>query len=167
MAIAAAYHTGVGIADACKALGTFINAKRRLEIKGIANGITVYDDFAHHPEAILATLTALRNKVGGGVRILAVLEPRSNTMKMGVLKNDIAPALGSADEVFMLQPENIPWDMAEIAAQCIQPAHFSGNLDKLVDMIIAEAKPSDHILVMSNGHFGGIHQKILDKLKTS
>ena len=167
MAIAAAYHTGVGIADACKALGTFINAKRRLEIKGIANGITVYDDFAHHPEAILATLTALRDKVGGGVRILAVLEPRSNTMKMGVLKNDIAPALGSADEVFMLQPENIPWDMAEIAAQCIQPAHFSGNLDKLVDMIIAEAKPSDHILVMSNGHFGGIHQKILDKLKTS
>ena len=88
-------------------------------------------------------------------------------MKMGVLKNDIAPALGRADEVFMLQPENIPWDMAEIAAQCIQPAHFSGNLDKLVDMIIAEAKPSDHILVMSNGHFGGIHQKILDKLKTS
>ena len=167
MAIAAAYHTGVGIADACKALGTFINAKRRLEIKGIANGITVYDDFAHHPEAILATLTALRDKVGGGVRIVAVLEPRSNTMKMGVLKNDIAPALGSADEVFMLQPENIPWDMAEIAAQCIQPAHFSGNLDKLVDMIIAEAKPSDHILVMSNGHFGGIHQKILDKLKTS
>lgn len=167
MAIAAAYHTGVGIADACKALGTFINAKRRLEIKGIANGITVYDDFAHHPEAILATLTALRDKVGGGVRILAVLEPRSNTMKMGVLKNDIAPALGRADEVFMLQPENIPWDMAEIAAQCIQPAHFSGNLDKLVDMIIAEAKPSDHILIMSNGHFGGIHQKILDKLKTS
>ena len=82
MAIAAAYHAGVKIEDACQALGSFINAKRRLEVKGEVNGITVYDDFAHHPEAILATLTALRDKVGGGVRILAVLEPRSNTMKM-------------------------------------------------------------------------------------
>ena len=83
MAIAAAYHAGVKIEDACQALGSFINAKRRLEVKGEVNGITVYDDFAHHPEAILATLTALRDKVGGGVRILAVLEPRSNTMKNG------------------------------------------------------------------------------------
>ena len=165
MAIAAAYHTGVKIEDACHALGSFINAKRRLEVKGEVNGITVYDDFAHHPEAILATLTALRDKVGGGVRILAVLEPRSNTMKMGVHKDEIAPALGRADAVFMLQPDNIPWDVAEIAGQCVQPAHYTGNLDKLVDMIVAEAKPTDQILVMSNGSFGGIHQKILDRLK--
>ena len=108
MAIAAAHHAGVSIEDACKALGSFVNAKRRLEVKGEVNGITVYDDFAHHPEAILATLTALRDKVGGGVRILAVLEPRSNTMKMGVHKDEIAPALGRADEVFMLQPEQLP-----------------------------------------------------------
>ena len=87
--------------------------------EGEVNGITVYDDFAHHPEAILATLTALRDKVGGGVRILAVLEPRSNTMKMGVHKDEIAPALGRADAVFMLQPDNIPWDVAEIAGECI------------------------------------------------
>ena len=139
--------------------------KRRLEVKGEVNGITVYDDFAHHPEAILATLTALRDKVGGGVRILAVLEPRSNTMKMGVHKDEIAPALGRADVVFMLQPDNIPWDVAEIAGQCVQPAHYTGSVDKLVDMIVAEAKPTDHILVMSNGSFGGIHQKILDRLK--
>ena len=165
MAIAAAYHAGVKIEDACQALGSFINAKRRLEVKGEVNGITVYDDFAHHPEAILATLTALRDKIGGGVRILAVLEPRSNTMKMGVHKDEIAPALGRADAVFMLQPDNIPWDVAEIAGQCVQPAHYTGNVDKLVDMIVAEAKPTDHILVMSNGSFGGIHQKILDRLK--
>jgi len=165
MAIAAAYHTGVKIEDTCHALGSFINAKRRLEVKGEVNGITVYDDFAHHPEAILATLTALRDKVGGGVRILAVLEPRSNTMKMGVHKDEIAPALGRADAVFMLQPDNIPWDVAEIAGECVQPAHYTGNIDKLVDMIVAEAKPTDQILVMSNGSFGGIHQKILDRLK--
>ena len=165
MAIAAAHHAGVSIEDACKALGSFVNAKRRLEVKGEVNGITVYDDFAHHPEAILATLTALRDKVGGGVRILAVLEPRSNTMKMGVHKDEIAPALGRADEVFMLQPEQLPWEVADIANQCVQPAYWNANLDRLVDMIVAEAQPTDHILVMSNGSFGGIHQKILDKLK--
>ncbi len=165
MAIAAAHHTGVAIEDACKALGSFVNAKRRLEVKGEVNSITVYDDFAHHPEAILATLTALRDKVGGGVRILAVLEPRSNTMKMGVHKDEIAPALGRADSVFMLQPEQLPWEVADIANQCVQPAYWNANLDRLVDMIVAEAQPTDHILVMSNGSFGGIHQKILDKLK--
>ncbi|URL02638.1 UDP-N-acetylmuramate:L-alanyl-gamma-D-glutamyl-meso-diaminopimelate ligase [Avibacterium sp. 21-595] len=164
MAIAAAYHAGVSIENACSALASFINAKRRLELKGEVNGISVYDDFAHHPAEILATLTALRDKVGGGVRILAVLEPRSNTMKMGVHKDELAPALVRADHIFLLQPDNIPWDVVEIANQCVQPASWTGNLDKLVDMIVAEAKPSDHILVMSNGSFGGIHQKLLNKL---
>ncbi|MFZ7130102.1 UDP-N-acetylmuramate:L-alanyl-gamma-D-glutamyl-meso-diaminopimelate ligase [Avibacterium avium] len=164
MAIAAAYHAGVSIENACTALGSFINAKRRLELKGEVNGTSVYDDFAHHPAEILATLTALRDKVGGGVRILAVLEPRSNTMKMGVHKDELAPALARADHIFLLQPDNIPWDVVEIANQCVQPASWTANLDKLVDMIVAEAKPSDHILVMSNGSFGGIHQKLLDKL---
>lgn len=164
MAIAAAKHAGVSIEKACEALGSFVNAKRRLEVKGVVNGVTVYDDFAHHPAEILATLTALRDKVGGGVRILAVLEPRSNTMKMGVHKEEIAPALARADHVFLLQPDNIPWDVVEIANQCVQPANWSGNLDNLVNMIVAEAKPTDHILVMSNGSFGGIHQKLLDKL---
>ncbi|MFZ7135728.1 UDP-N-acetylmuramate:L-alanyl-gamma-D-glutamyl-meso-diaminopimelate ligase [Avibacterium avium] len=164
MAIAAAYHAGVSIENACAALGSFINAKRRLELKGEVNGISVYDDFAHHPAEILATLTALRDKVGGGVRILAVLEPRSNTMKMGVHKDELAPALARADHIFLLQPDNIPWDVVDIANQCVQPASWTANLDKLVDMIVAEAKPSDHILVMSNGSFGGIHQKLLDKL---
>ncbi|MGV3059718.1 UDP-N-acetylmuramate:L-alanyl-gamma-D-glutamyl-meso-diaminopimelate ligase [[Pasteurella] aerogenes] len=166
MAIAAAHHTGVSIENACKALSSFVNAKRRLEVKGQVNGVTVYDDFAHHPAEILATLTALRDKVGGGVRILAVLEPRSNTMKMGVHKDEIAPALARADHVFLLQPDSIPWDVVDIANQCVQPASWSGNIDKLVDMVVAEARESDHILVMSNGSFGGIHQKLLDKLST-
>ncbi|TCP93319.1 UDP-N-acetylmuramate: L-alanyl-gamma-D-glutamyl-meso-diaminopimelate ligase [Cricetibacter osteomyelitidis] len=164
MAIAAAYHAGIGIQDSAKALATFVNANRRLEVKGEVNGVTVYDDFAHHPAEILATLTALRDKVGGAKRIFAVLEPRSNTMKMGVHKDEIAPALGRADQAFFLQPDNISWDVAEIAKQCVQPAYWTADLDKLVDMIVAEAQADDHILVMSNGSFGGIHQKLLDKL---
>lgn len=164
MAIAAAHHAGVSIKDAAKALSTFVNAKRRLEVKGEVNGVTVYDDFAHHPAEIQATLTALRDKVGGGVRILAVLEPRSNTMKMGHHKDEIAPALVRADHVFLLQPDNIPWEVAEIAAKCIQPTDWAADLDKLVDIIVKEAQPKDHILVMSNGSFGGIHQNLLDKL---
>ncbi|EBQ5939478.1 UDP-N-acetylmuramate:L-alanyl-gamma-D-glutamyl-meso-diaminopimelate ligase, partial [Salmonella enterica subsp. enterica serovar Enteritidis] len=104
MAVAAAHHVGVPVAEACRALGKFINARRRLELRGEVNGISVYDDFAHHPTAILATLQALRSKVGGTARILVVLEPRSNTMKMGISKDDIAPALGRADEVFIFQP---------------------------------------------------------------
>src|SRR5699024_3329197 len=161
MAIAAAYHAGVSIEQSCKALATFVNANRRLEVKGEVNGITVYDDFAHHPVEISATLTALRDKVGGGVRILAVLEPRSNTMKMGVHSNELAPALVRADYVFLLQPENLPWQVVDIANQCIQPAVWTADIDLLVDKIVEEAQPTDHILVMSNGSFGGIHQKIL------
>ncbi|SPW28835.1 UDP-N-acetylmuramate:L-alanyl-gamma-D-glutamyl-meso-diaminopimelate ligase [Edwardsiella tarda] len=111
MAIAAARHVGVPPDEACRALASFINARRRLELRGEAYGVTVYDDFAHHPTAILATLAALRGKVGGTARILAVLEPRSNTMKMGVCKNELAPALGRADEVYLYQPQHIPWQV--------------------------------------------------------
>ncbi len=164
MAIAAARHVGVKPEDACKALGDFINARRRLELRGEAFGVSVYDDFAHHPTAILATLAALRSKVGGTARILAVLEPRSNTMKMGLSKNELAPALGRADEVFLLQPQHIPWQVAEVAEHCIQPAHWSADVDSLVDLVVKAALPGDHILVMSNGGFGGIHNKLLEAL---
>ena len=114
--------------------------------------------------ASLPTLQALRGKVGGTARILAVLEPRSNTMKMGVCKDDLAPSLGRADEVFLLQPQNIPWQVAEVAEACVQPAHWSADVDTLAEMVVKTAHPGDHILVMSNGGFGGIHQKLLDKL---
>ncbi|WP_140919714.1 UDP-N-acetylmuramate:L-alanyl-gamma-D-glutamyl-meso-diaminopimelate ligase [Limnobaculum xujianqingii] len=165
MAVAAARHVGVQPQDACRALDDFINARRRLELRGEVNGVTVYDDFAHHPTAILATLTALRSKVGGTARILAVLEPRSNTMKMGVSKDELAPAFGRADEVFLLQPANLPWQVSDVTDACIQPAHWSGDLDALVDMIVRSAQPGDNILVMSNGGFGGIHDKLLAGLK--
>ncbi|HCM62929.1 MAG TPA: UDP-N-acetylmuramate:L-alanyl-gamma-D-glutamyl-meso-diaminopimelate ligase [Morganella sp. (in: Bacteria)] len=165
MAVAGAHHVGVPVEEACRALGKFINARRRLELRGEVNGISVYDDFAHHPTAILATLQALRSKVGGTARILVVLEPRSNTMKMGISKDDIAPALGRADEVFILQPANIPWLVSEITEHCVQPAYWSGDLDALTAMVAEHAQPGDHILVMSNGSFGGIHDKLLEKLK--
>lgn len=165
MAVAGAHHVGVPVEEACRALGKFINARRRLELRGEVNGISVYDDFAHHPTAILATLQALRSKVGGTARILVVLEPRSNTMKMGISKDDIAPALGRADEVFILQPANIPWLVSEITEHCVQPAYWSGDLDALTAMVAEHAQPGDHILVMSNGSFGGIHDKLLAKLK--
>jgi len=132
----------------------------------VENGVSVYDDFAHHPTAILATLSALRSKVGGTARILAVLAPRSNTMKMGMSKNELAPSLGRADEVFLLQPQHIPWQVAEVAEHCIQPAHWSADVDSLVDMVIKASQPGDHILVMSNGGFGGIHGKLLAALAT-
>ncbi|WP_264290116.1 UDP-N-acetylmuramate:L-alanyl-gamma-D-glutamyl-meso-diaminopimelate ligase [Duffyella gerundensis] len=164
MAIAAARHVGIKPEDAGKALNDFINARRRLELRGESNGIQVYDDFAHHPTAIHATLAALRSKVGGRARILAVLEPRSNTMKMGINKDDLAPSLGRADEVFLLQPAHIPWQVAEVADACVQKASWSADVDTLVEMIAKSAQPGDTILVMSNGGFGGIHQKLLDRL---
>ena len=164
MAIAASHHAGVSVAGACEALGSFINASRRLEVKGEVRGVTVYDDFAHHPTAIEATIGALRSKVGKEARILAVLEPRSNTMKMGVHKEEIAPSLKDADAVFVYQPETIPWQVSVITDALTQPAKWSDNLDELVDAVTREAKSGDHILVMSNGAFGGIHAKLLEKL---
>lgn len=165
MAIAAARNIGIKPEDACEALGQFINAKRRLELYGQVNGIEIYDDFAHHPTAIFATLEALCSKVDTNRRVLAVLEPRSNTMKLGVSKDDLAPSLGRADEVYLFQPESLPWLVSEVADNCVQPAYWSGDLDLLVDMIVNSVKPNDVILIMSNGGFGGIHGKILKRLQ--
>ncbi|EGU30182.1 UDP-N-acetylmuramate:L-alanyl-gamma-D-glutamyl-meso-diaminopimelate ligase [Vibrio sp. N418] len=163
MAIAAARHVGVTADLACESLAKFINTKRRLELKGQVNGVTVYDDFAHHPTAIELTMGGLRNKVGGD-KIIAVLEPRSATMKRGVHKDTLAASLHHADEVFLYQPESIEWSVEEVAQQCSQPAYTSADIDQLVDAIVAKAAPGDHILVMSNGGFEGIHGKLLEKL---
>lgn len=163
MAIAAARHVGVAADLACESLAKFINTKRRLELKGQVNGVTVYDDFAHHPTAIELTMGGLRNKVGSD-KIIAVLEPRSATMKRGVHKDTLAASLHHADEVFLYQPESIEWSVEEVAQQCSQPAYTSADIDQLVDAIVAKAAPGDHILVMSNGGFEGIHGKLLEKL---
>ncbi|MEZ9924851.1 UDP-N-acetylmuramate:L-alanyl-gamma-D-glutamyl-meso-diaminopimelate ligase [Vibrio breoganii] len=166
MAIAAARHVGVVPDLACESLGRFINTKRRLELKGEVNGITVYDDFAHHPTAVELTLDGLRNKVGEQ-RIFAVLEPRSSTMKMGVHKDTLAASLGLADKVFLYQPDSIEWSVEDIAQQCSQPAQASNSVDDIVKSLVEETKPGDHILVMSNGGFEGIHTKLLQALQVA
>ena len=167
-AIASANHIGIAPADAARALAEFKNVKRRLETIGIANDITVYDDFAHHPTAITTTVDGLRRRVGKA-RILAVLEPRSNTMKLGVMKAQLPGSLEAADKVFAYGAgagkESLGWDLMEV----LSPLNAKGqgkaqafdDLETLVKAVAQEAKPGDHILVMSNGGFGGVHQKLL------
>jgi UDP-N-acetylmuramate: L-alanyl-gamma-D-glutamyl-meso-diaminopimelate ligase len=161
-AIAAARHVGVTPKIACEALERFENVKRRMEVRGTVNGITVYDDFAHHPTAIDTTVAGLRAKVGSA-RILAVLEPRSNTMKLGVMKAALPGSLTAADKVFCYAA-NLGWDAAEALTPLGSKAVTLASLDALVEAIASEARPGDHILVMSNGGFGGIHEKLLARL---
>ncbi len=163
MAIIAARHAGVLPEVAIEALSGFVNAKRRMEILGTVNGITVYDDFAHHPTAIATTLEGLRAKVGDA-RILAVLEPRSNTMKMGVHKQTLAKSWSAADQVFIYEPSNLSWSMDALLAQSDVTALLHNDLNILEKSILSYVKPGDHVLIMSNGGFGGIHQRLLQKL---
>ena len=160
--IAAARHAGVSIQVACEALSQFQNVKRRMEVKGCVRGITVYDDFAHHPTAIATTVAGLRQKVGGA-RILAVLEPRSNTMKLGSMKAALPESLAEADQVFCYGG-GVEWDVAAALAPLGSKLHTGNDFDTFVQSILSNAKSGDHILVMSNGGFGGIHQKLLDGL---
>ncbi len=166
-AIAAARHVGVAPCIAIEALSEFKNVKRRMETKGVVNNITVYDDFAHHPTAIETTLAGLRAKLDKGIgaaRILAVLEPRSNTMKLGVMKAALPASLKDADLVFCYGT-NLGWDAAEALKPIKDKAQTYDSLENLVAAIANSAKSGDHILVMSNGGFGGVHQKILDAIK--
>ena len=164
MAIAAAHHAGVTLPDAIDALSFFKNVKRRMEVKGEVNNITLYDDFAHHPTAIATTLDGLRKK-GGNARILAVLEPRSNTMKMGVHKDTLANSWQKADEVYLYEPEGMDWSLVDSVAHSNAPTHCFRDVEKIVQGVCNVAQPGDHILVMSNGGFEGIHGRILDALK--
>jgi len=161
-ALSAARHVGVPVAQGLAALAEFKNVKRRMEIKGTVNGITVYDDFAHHPTAIDTTVAGLRKKVGAA-RILAVLEPRSNTMKLGVMKAALPASLKDADLVFCYAG-NLGWDAHQALAPLGEKAVVKDDLNELINAIAAAAKSGDQILVMSNGGFGGIHDKLLKKL---
>ena len=164
--IAAARHVGVAPCIAIEALSEFKNVKRRMEVKGLVNNITVYDDFAHHPTAIETTLAGLRAKLeatSGGGRIIAVLEPRSNTMKLGVMKSALPASLKDADVVFCYGA-NLGWDAAEALKPIANKAQTFDDLNTLVQAIAKTAKSGDHILVMSNGGFGGVHQKILNAI---
>ena len=160
--IAAARHAGVSIQVACEALSQFQNVKRRMEVKGCVRGITVYDDFAHHPTAIATTIAGLRQKVGGA-RIIAVLEPRSNTMKLGSMKAALPGSLADADQVFCYGG-GVEWDVAAALAPLSGKLHTANDFNAFVQSILSTAQSGDHILVMSNGGFGGIHQKLLDGL---
>jgi UDP-N-acetylmuramate: L-alanyl-gamma-D-glutamyl-meso-diaminopimelate ligase len=161
-AIAAARHVGVPVRESLAALAAFRGVKRRLELRGTVGGITVYDDFAHHPTAIAVTMEALRRQVGEA-RILAVLEPRSNTMKLGTMKAALVPSLAEANLVFCYAA-NLAWDPGVVLKSLGERAHTSTDLTALVDAIVTAAKPGDHILVMSNGGFGGVHDKLLSRL---
>ncbi len=171
-AIASANHIGIAPVDAARALAEFRNVKRRLETIGVANEVTVYDDFAHHPTAITTTVDGLRRRVGRA-RILAVLEPRSNTMKLGVMKAQLPKSLEAADKVFAYGAssgkESLGWDLNEVLsplnANGSDRASAFGDLSALVKAVASEAKHGDHILVMSNGGFGGVHQKILTAIQ--
>jgi len=162
-ALAAARHVGVPVAQGLAALSKFKNVKRRMEVRGTVNGITIYDDFAHHPTAIDTTIAGLRSKVGNA-RILAVLEPRSNTMKLGVMKDALPGSLKDADLVFCYGA-NLGWDAVAALNPLGDKSVAKDDLNELIEAITAVARSGDHVLVMSNGGFGGIHEKLLARLQ--
>ncbi len=167
-AIAAARHVGITPQQSILSLSSFENVKRRMETRGVANGVTVIDDFAHHPTAIATTVAGLRKKVGAS-RILAVLEPRSNTMKLGTMKEALPGSLIAADLVFGYGAKGdgkdaLGWDLGAALAPLGERAQAFDDLSALVTAVAAAAQPGDTVLVMSNGGFGGVHQKLLDAL---
>jgi UDP-N-acetylmuramate: L-alanyl-gamma-D-glutamyl-meso-diaminopimelate ligase len=162
--IIAAEHAGVSVAESIAALNAFGGVKRRMEVRGVVNGVTVYDDFAHHPTAITTTLQGLRRKVGNA-RIIAVLEPRSNTMKLGTHREPLKQSLHGAEQIWLYQGPDVKWDVGALANELGSHARVHTQIEQMVDDLAAEAKSGDHVLIMSNGGFGGIHAKLLAKLK--
>ena len=159
---AAARHAGVAPAVAIEALARFQGVKRRMELRGQVNGITVYDDFAHHPTAFEATVAGLRKRVGRG-RIVAVFEPRSNTMKLGTMQALLASSLAGADAVFCYA-KGLGWEPAGALAPLGSRAFVFHEIEPMVESLAATLRPGDHVLVMSNGGFGDVHAKLLERL---
>ncbi|WP_414501547.1 UDP-N-acetylmuramate:L-alanyl-gamma-D-glutamyl-meso-diaminopimelate ligase [Zymobacter sp. IVIA_5232.4 C2] len=165
-AAAAAYHAGVSLAQSASALSRFKAPRRRQEVRGVVNDIAVIDDFAHHPTAVALTLASWRAMVDqqGHGRVLAVLEPRSNTMKMGALRDRLAASVDDADLSFWYRPAGLGWSLEDVTCATRAPAMICDGVNKLVDALVAEARPGDRIVVMSNGGFENIHQRLLDAL---
>ena len=163
-AIAAAEHVGVAPAQAAQALASFQNVRRRMELRGTVQGTSVYDDFAHHPTAIRTTLDGLRRQLGAGARILAVFEPRSNTMKLGAMKAQLPWALEQADLSFC-HTAGLDWDAAAALAPLGASAKTAGQISQLLEQVLQAVQPGDHIVCMSNGSFGGVHGQLLDALQ--
>ncbi|MCU0977312.1 MAG: UDP-N-acetylmuramate:L-alanyl-gamma-D-glutamyl-meso-diaminopimelate ligase [Steroidobacteraceae bacterium] len=163
-AIAAACHAGAAPEAAVDALCRFHGVRRRMELRGVAGGVAVYDDFAHHPTAIATTLAGLRGRVGGA-RIVAVLEPRSNTMKLGVHREELAGALAGADRVWLYRPRDLGWDLGAVAGAIGPSAAVADDVGALVEALAAELAPGDQVLVMSNGSFEGLHGRLVEALR--
>ncbi|HAD68700.1 MULTISPECIES: UDP-N-acetylmuramate:L-alanyl-gamma-D-glutamyl-meso-diaminopimelate ligase [Acinetobacter] len=163
--IAAAQHVGVSIVQACEALSSFGGVKRRMELLGTLRGIEVYDDFAHHPTAIETTLDGARKRLGER-RLWAVIEPRSNTMRMGSHKDGLAHSARLADEVIWYQPEGLDWDLQPVVEAAPNKSQVSHSLDEIIQRIVQEAGEGDAVVIMSNGGFGGLHQKLLAALQS-
>jgi UDP-N-acetylmuramate: L-alanyl-gamma-D-glutamyl-meso-diaminopimelate ligase len=163
-ALAAARHAGVPIERGVDALRRFRGVARRMQLRGTAAGVQVYDDFAHHPTAIATTIDGLRRRVGSQ-RIVAILEPRSNTMQLGVHRDTLAASLAGADETWVYAPPNIGWNVREAMASLGARGHVLEDLDSLVDALAASLQSGDHALVMSNGGFGGLHTRLLTQLQ--
>ena len=164
-AIAAARHAGVPVKHATDALSEFKGIKRRMELRGTVNDINVYDDFAHHPTAINTTLKGLRANVGSN-KIIAVLEPRSNTMRLGIHKETLAASLDEADQVLLFQPKGLDWNLNHVLDALPNKSSLHDDVDELIVTITQQANSGDHVLIMSNGGFGGIHEKLLTALNT-
>jgi UDP-N-acetylmuramate: L-alanyl-gamma-D-glutamyl-meso-diaminopimelate ligase len=162
-ALAAAHHVGVDVPQALEALASFTGIARRMQLRGEIGGVRVYDDFAHHPTAIATTIDGLRRRVGTA-KILAVLEPRSNTMRMGVHQHLLAPALAGADEVWLYTPADLGWNAAGVVSALGPRGHASGDIDALARALAQAARAGDQVLIMSNGGFGGLHGKLLTEL---
>lgn len=162
--IAAAQQVGVALEQACEALSNFGGVKRRMELLGTVNGIEVYDDFAHHPTAIDTTLDGARKRLGER-RLWAIIEPRSNTMRMGSHKDGLAHSARLADEVIWYQPEGLDWDLQPVIEAASNHAQVSRSLDEIIERIVNEAGEGDAVVIMSNGGFGGLHQKLMSALK--
>ena len=162
-ALLAARHVGVELKQACASLAKFKGVKRRMELRGEVNGIRVYDDFAHHPTAIETTVNGLRANIGER-KLIAVLEPRSNTMKMGTHRNTLAAALRPADQVLVLDSGDLDWSLHAVTGNLGPKSSLHDSVGSMVDMLKKDAESGDVILIMSNGGFGGIHQKVLDVL---
>lgn len=163
-ALAAAHHAGVPIARAIEALATFRGIARRMQLRGEVEGIRVYDDFAHHPTAIETTVDGLRRRVGAQ-RIIAVLEPRSNTMRMGVHRTALAPSLAGADEAWLYVPPDLGWDAAEVVRALGARGRMAAEIDALASDLAKSLRPGDNVLIMSNGSFGGLHGKLIAALR--
>ena len=164
-AVAAAVHIGIDPREALDALTDFKGVKRRMEVKGMESGVTVIDDFAHHPTAIHETIAALKGKLSAESRIVAVLEPRSNTMKMGTMKDRLPASLSEADAVVCYADPKLGWDVGAALAPLGEKLHVLHSIEETAKAAAALAQKGDYILVMSNGGFGGIHEKILSLLK--